>query len=713
MIRSVLIIAVLLGLAFGLTAQQRTQTTPSNQPTQKPAPDEDDVVRITTNLVQVDAVVTDGKGRLVTDLRADELEIQEDGKAREITNFSFIELEARPEISAQPANSNVPSPSPLRLKPEQVRRTIAVIVDDLGLSFDSIHQTRSALKKFVDQAQPDDLVAIIRTGGGVGALQQFTSDKRQLYAAIERIKWYPIGRGGVTAFAPISNSNLSESEGANITVDAFRDEVLTVGTLGAIQYVIRGLNELPGRKSVILLADGLHIFDRRDLTRGSRMVDAARRLTEVANRASVVIYTVDVRGLQTLSLTAADSIAGLSGPALQNTLSARSEYMRDSQDGLIYLAEQTGGFAVRNSNDISGGIRRVVDDQKGYYLIGYRPDPSTFDGVDARRKFHKLSLKVLRPGKFDVRIRRGFFGIPDERLTPQPATRQQKMITALTSPFGSEGVQLRLTSLFANDAKAGSVLRSYLHIKSNDLTFTDEPDGWHKASFDILAVTFGDNGVPIDQLNRTHTVRIKGETYRRALKDGLTYHLLVPVKKAGAYQLRIALRDISSDRVGSATQFVEVPDVSKNRLMLSGVLVMATPLHVFQKQIGKTPTQPATEDNDADGQANTVLRRFRRNYVLQYAFAIYNAQLDKTTRLPKLLTQIRLIRDGKQVFGGKELPYDATDQTDPKRLTAGGAIQLGSEMQPGEYVLQVVVTDTLAKAKNRLTTQWIDFEIVE
>jgi hypothetical protein len=177
--------------------------------------------------------------------------------------------------------------------------------------------------------------------------------------------------------------------------------------------------------------------------------------------------------------------------------------------------------------------------------------------------------------------------------------------------------------------------------------------------------------------------------------------------------LRIALRDVSSDRVGSATQFVEVPDVSKNRLMLSGVLVMATPLHVFQKQIGKTPTQPATEDNDADGQANTVLRRFRRNYVLQYAFAIYNAQLDKTTRLPKLLTQIRLFRDGKEVFSGKELPYDPTDQADPKRLTAGGAIQLGSEMQPGEYMLQVVVTDTLAKAKNRLTTQWIDFEIVE
>src|SRR5207302_7509071 len=89
----------------------------------------------------------------------------------------------------------------------QVRRTIAVVVDDLGLSFESAYYVRRALKKFVDeQIQTGDLVAIIRTGAGIGALQQFTSDKRMLYAAVERIKWNPLGRGGVGAFAPISSS---------------------------------------------------------------------------------------------------------------------------------------------------------------------------------------------------------------------------------------------------------------------------------------------------------------------------------------------------------------------------------------------------------------------------------------------------------------------------------------------------------------------------
>ena len=715
MSRSVFIIAVLLSLSAGLIAQQRTPTATPQQPTQKPTPD-DDVVRITTNLVQVDAVVTDNKGKLVTDLRPEELQILENGKEQQITNFSFVELESRPNApeSKTTPDPNAPPVPPVRLKPDQVRRTIALVVDDLGLSFESIHYTREALKKFVAQVQPDDLVAIIRTGGGVGALQQFTSDKRQLYAAIERIKWYSVGRGGASPFEPITNLNLDEEgEVVGDSIDDFREEVFTVGTLGAVQYVVRGLNELPGRKSVILIADGLAIFDRKDPSRSARMREAVRRLTDFANRSSVVIYTVDVRGLQTLGITAADSVGAMSPQALQTIHSARSALFQDTQDGLIFIAEETGGFAVRNTNDISGGIRRVVEDQKGYYLIGYRPDSATFDAVGARRKFHKLSLKVLRPGKYNVRMRSGFFGVTDERAVPPPASPERSMIAALTSPFGSAGVDLRLTSLFANDAKLGSVLRSYLHISSGDLTFTDEPDGWHKATFDILAVTFGDNGVPVDQLSRTHTVRLKGETYKRALQGGLTYNLLVPIKKAGAYQLRTALRDIPSNRIGSATQFVEVPDIKKNRLTMSGVLVMATPLNVFQKSLKQTPTQLGENETEPDTQATAVLRRFRRNYVLEYGLVIYNAKLDKQTGKPQIVTQVRMFRAGQPVFTGRDLPLAVTDQSDLKRLTAGGAIQLGSEMKPGEYVLQVVVTDQLVKGKNRMTSQWIDFEIVE
>ena len=515
-------------------AQQTTQQTTQSQQPQKP--DEDDVVRITTNLVQVDAVVTDKNGKIVTDLKSEEIQISEDGKPQKITNFSYIvsETAAATVNAAKPPtiDKNAPPVPSARLKPEDIRRTIAVVVDDLGLSFQSIYYVRRALKKFVDeQMQTGDLVAIIRTSGGMGALQQFTSDKRQLYAAIERIKWYLNGHGSTGAFAPLagndqingvpgddSRDNASPSE----TLDQFREDVFAVGTLGALSYVVRGLRELPGRKSVLLVSDGIKIFNRDDPGRSDRVLQALRRLTDQANRASVVVYTMDARGLQTLGLTAADDTSGFSPAQLEEQLSNRRLDFFESQNGLNYLAQQTGGLAIRNSNDLAAGIKRVLEDQKGYYLIGYRPDEATFDQRTGRRKFHHLSLKITRPGKFNVRMRNGFFGVTDEELQPAQ-TRAQKMIGALVSPFGSSGVHLQLTSLFGNDAKAGSIMRSMLHIDARDLTFADEPDGWHKSVFDIIAVTFGDNGVPVDQVSRTHTVRVRGETYKRVLRDGFVY----------------------------------------------------------------------------------------------------------------------------------------------------------------------------------------------
>src|SRR5690242_9028333 len=143
--------------------------------------DNDDVVKISVTLVQVDAVVTDKKGRHITDLKPEDFEISEDGKRQHITNFSYVAgqpIASTPATeSGKPAKQALPMPPvPTRLRPEQVRRTIALVVDDLGLSYESTSFVRDALKKFVaDQMQEGDLVAIIRTGAGVGALQQFTT----------------------------------------------------------------------------------------------------------------------------------------------------------------------------------------------------------------------------------------------------------------------------------------------------------------------------------------------------------------------------------------------------------------------------------------------------------------------------------------------------------------------------------------------------------
>ncbi len=578
------VIATLISLLSSSAVTQVPVLPSPGQQTAKPTPSspasDDDTVRITTNLVQVDAVVTDKNGKPVTDLRADEVEIFEDGRQQQVTNFSLVSSESlsSTERSAPTKGGSVSPLPPVKLQREDIRRTIALVVDDLGLSFESIYGVRRAVKKFVDQQmQPGDLVAVIRTSGGMGALQQFTADKRQLYAAIERIKWYANGRSGVGAFPPMdggaeaaeeantaANAAPDDNQGnnprlrppsrgtgqrdlqsANKAAGQFRDDIFSVGTLGAVRYVVNGMRELPGRKSILLISDGFSISRRGDQSFNYRTMLALQRLVDMANRATVVIHTMNATGLQTLSLTAQDSTGGMTAAQTQSHLDDHRSEAFEQQEGMDYLARETGGFAIRNSNDLSGGIRRVMEDQKTYYLIGYRPEESTFDPKSGRRTFHKLSLKITRPGKFSVRMRNGFYGVAEDQSS-SATTPSQRIVRALLSPFGAAGVRLRLTTLFANDVKFGSYLRSLLHISADDLAFTDLANGEHQADFDIVAVTFGDNGNIIDQVNQSYTMRIGDDKYRTIRKEGFVYFLTVPIKTAGAYQLRIALRDLSS-----------------------------------------------------------------------------------------------------------------------------------------------------------------------
>lgn len=719
-LKTLLVVFQVASFCFG---QQQVHTAPpppqqqSKPEKQKPSADDLDVVKITTNLVQIDAVVTDKKGQRVTDLRPDEVEMLEDGRSQGITHFSYINLESkRSEVRTEPVDKNSPSPPPVKLKPEQVRRTIALVVDDLGLSFESAYYVRQSLKRFVDQQlQSDDLVAILRTSGGVGALQQFTSDKQQLYAAAEKVKWNPIGKGGISAFAPIGNEPTTEDDGSLTSaaeLNEFREDLFTTGTLGALNYVVRGLKELPGRKSIILFSEGFRLFQPNDPTANIRILSALRYLTDLANRAAVVIYTIDPRGLQPLGLTAADSTAGLSPDQVERELSYRRFNFFESQAGLGYLSDRTGGLTIKNSNDISGGLKRVIADQEGYYLIGYRPDDSTFDKVNGRVKFHQIALKIKRPGKYNVRMRNGFFGISDETRIATTKTPQQQLVSALLSPFGSSDIHLRLTSLFLNTDK-GSSMRSMLHVDARDLDFTKEPDGMHKAVFDIMAIAFGDNGQVIEQFSYTQTVRVKEESFARAVNNGINYTMTVPIKKAGGYQLRTALRDHSTARVGSATQFIEVPDIKKNKLLLSGLLLRGVTLDSYLKGVGLNKEDEGNEQVSVENlpDASPSVRQFKTGMALVYGFAIYNAQIDKAIGKPNLKIQVRVFRNGQQIFAGNQMSYDPSDQTDLKRLSSGGGISLGTSMTPGDYVLQIVVSD-VAKEKPRVASQWMDFEIV-
>jgi VWFA-related protein len=725
--------------------QQRTPDVTRPQTSQQEkTPSEkaqEEVVTITTNLVQVDVVVTDKNGRPVTDLKAEDFEVVEDGQLQPITHFSFNMIGQASTLSTAPANPTAsptdknrkapPPPPPVSLRPEQVQRTVALVVDDLCMSFQSTDAVRSALKKFVDeQVQPTDLVAIFRSRGGGGALQQFTSDKSQLYRAINNVHWspsplgyscqdmfmtarsdytlHPPGAGKSQTFESVASRSARERD------EDYSRDIISIGTLGTLRFVLKGLEELPGRKSVVLISDGLPIFSRSGFA--DRTLNAMQRIINLANRASVVFYTIDVRGVvDPMMISAADEVLPPNPKSEADEIELiRQErwtaFMR-SQEGLNYLAQATGGLFIHNRNDLDGGLRRALDDQSGYYLLGYRPTKNTI--TMSKDKFFKIVVRVKRPG-LNVRWRNGFYGLTSEVAHPQPRTGDSQLYAALASPLKTGDVRVRLTSLFGKDQRTGPFMRSLLYIDAHDITFTDEPNGWKKFVLDVTAVTFGENGQIVNEFNRTHTIRTAGAAYQQILHNGLVYAADVPIKRPGAYQLRIVVRDSASKRLGSASQFIEVPDLKKNYIALSGILLSEAGEDSVSAMSSMAPDVSAEEAlRPAQSRSNPAVRIFQPGSVLSYSYLIYNARVNRSAQQPQLTTQVRIFHNGQLILNSQEIPFDVSKQTDIKQPRDEGFFKLNANIAPGEYVLQLIVNDNLAGEKRQTATQWIDFEIVK
>ena len=111
--------------------------------------------------------------------------------------------------------------------------------------------------------------------------------------------------------------------------------------------------------------------------------------------------------------------------------------------------------------------------------------------------------------------------------------------------------------------------------------------------------------------------------------------------------------------------------------------------------------------------SNPPARRFPANAELNFGFVVYNAMTDPATQLPNLTMQVKLYRDGGSIGPAVEAPIDVKNQADLSRLFITGSVRLGSSLEPGNYYIQVVITDKAAKDKQLPVTQWVDFEIVK
>jgi VWFA-related protein len=682
------------------------------------------VIRVEVNLVQVDAVVTDSKNNHVSNLKAGDFVVLQDGKAQTITNFSYVTTGNGTVLAISPPGPRTgvaAAPlAPAALKPADVRRMFALVVDDLGLSFESMAHVRDGLRKFVhQQMEPGDMVAIIRTSGGSGVLQQFTTDGSLLDAAIDHLKFVYGGVGvnsfepvgGLTGVYPASRSSLAGvfAADADAADTQLRGETFLTGSLGALRYVIDGLRDLPGRKSVVLFSENMKIFqglaDDPIPTAGGgpsfppipSVVGAMRRLMDAANRASVVIYTIDPRGVP--PFLPGPGRIGATRPAADGQ---REKRMQDSQQGLVMLAEDTGGLFIHDDNRIDDAIHQAVADTAGYYLIGYRPDKATFDAKSGEPVFHHIQVRVTRAG-LHVRSRSGFFGESDTEAQGAPRNGHDELMHALTSPFSSGSVDLKLTTLFHQPPSGPAYLSAVMRIDANNIKFVEQPGGGQKATVDVAAMTFGEGGRPVDRSDRRFDIDLDAAQYAAAHAKGIVYRIDQPLQRPGPYQFRVALRDEASGRLGSASQFVTAPDLANGRLALSSILLREN------AQNGSDVNRPEGRVTDADPAAGAAERVFSPGAALSYQYQIFNAQADAAGKTG-LQVEIRIFRDGSLVYQGQPMTLDLAGQTTPKRLLAGGDMVL-SKIPPGDYVLRLIVVDKLAKQKYQAASQWMDFAI--
>ncbi|HEU0105067.1 MAG TPA: VWA domain-containing protein, partial [Vicinamibacteria bacterium] len=469
---------------------------------------------------------------------------------------------------------------------------------------------------------------------------------------------------------------------------------LALSTLTALERVVDGLARLPGRKSILLLSEGF-VFAGRDT---SRVPDRLRQLTDAANRAGVVIYTLDPGGLQTGLPQAADLLRQPVDPSSSQAL--RGELRR----GLSTLAQDTGGLAIADTNDLAGAVQRVVEDRQGYYLIGYQPDAAQFLGRDNRPRFHRLRVEVKRGG-LQVRSRRAFYARAEPADGKPPVAN---LGDALLSPFVAADLPLRLTALWNHDPKRGLLVRCLMHMDARSMTFQEEEDGSRKVELEARAVTFGASGAKGEQGGGTYTLRFRPEVVEAAVRAGLVLTLDLPATP-GPYQVRAAVGDVASGRMGSAAQFVELPDLKNGRpalssIVMSGVGVGAAPPSAAEAAAVAAPESALDPDSTA------AVRRFHSGSSVAYAFALYNARVD-ATRQASLKVEMHFYRDGVRL---QSLPGSAgTMALSPDgAVSMGGTLRLGREMEPGAYTLAVIVEDRLRRGKDRYAIQWANFEVI-
>lgn len=726
--RSRILASSLTALCLLAQAPVRAQVTPA------PTQDNEEVVRVNSELVQTDVTVLDKGGKFVDNLKLDQFELKVDGKPQSIAFFDRIESgTVNEDAQLAAARGTKTGADRGTALPLDRGRTVVFFVDDLHLSPSSYSHIQKTLRRFIDEEiGQNDEAAVISASGQIGFLQQFTDNKTVLRAAASRMSARPY----VTRDAqnpPMTESHaLAIEHGDNTVLDYFIDALLreipslgrqsaqsqvetrarsiavqsraiAINTLASLHSMVRNSSRIPGRKIFFFISDGF-LMDDRD----GDLRDWIRRVSDAAARAGVVIYTLDAQGLRTGTPDASSVVAFDPSGRLS---SVNSGELSGMQAPLLTLAGETGGRALVNTNALNRAVVGALKETSLYYLLAWRPEAAAERGG---LKYQRIEVGVRNRPDLRVIVRRGFFNSqpePDgsrkedkkkkknadaeakpDTVTPQ-VTLEREMIAAMSAPTPRTGLPTWLALNYFNAPDGSVVMTASVELDRSALTF--EHGEKEHASFDLFGVILDDHGktaygfkqqmeVIADPTKPTEGQRVMFSRQAR----------LAP----GLYQVRIASRDTRSGRIGSAMQWIEIVEFKRGQLSLSSIFL-------GERLAGAPPVVDTKPEEVPSGVLLSVNRRFSRTSRIRFMTFVYNASATGAAR-PDVALQIQLFRDDQPVFTAPLSKLTTEGFADATRVPYAAELALDS-FPAGRYVLQVTAIDRAAKTSASQRTGFI------
>lgn len=682
---------------------------------QKPAEDKIDVIRINTELVQTHVTVLDKKGNFVTGLRPDQFQVQVDGKAQNISVFEEVTAGGqldRPVAPTDPVKTSTAEKEKSSTGPSQPvaqRRTVFFFVDDMHLSPDSMKRTQDSLRRFVNETMGNsDQVAITTASAQLGFLQQLTNDKTVLRQAVERLKprsvdytdmqnprmteyqAYAIEQnqtdvkelfiertcaevlkvGSITCTGSAMSNNAVLDEGGGSQGNQFRwraesmvkqrARVITkqaaqgiLASLSSLESLVRTAAQLPERKLLVFVSDGFFI----NFASSTQTYDL-KRITDFAMRYGTVIYTIDARGLSSgLPDASKRGFFDASGRMARVNL----QEIRAGQQPLFNLAVETGGDAWLNSNDLNAGISNAINATSNYYLLAWRPDSQ----APATDSFRRVKIVVKGQPDLVVRVAGGFFTKALEVKTNTGASAgtalsvDDQLLAALRGSYPSREVPITVSAGYLSSANEGLVVAASIQIMTD-------------AEVDLMGAVADDKGTILSSLKQ----QLPAATGTNSLMTTLQF----PKLSTGLVQVRVAARDSRSGRMGSAVQWIDLPDLSQNKFSVSSVFLSESAAGTQ----GTAPKWIIKPD-----------RRFAKTGKFKFQVFVYNA--DQSAGAPVVHLQLELRREGQPLVQVPPGPIDTKGVTDLGRIPVVGEFPL-ADFPPGRYELKLIFTDQKTKS---------------